>query len=1163
MPTDRAQSRVRGQSLSSGDESLHPRPHPHPPPHPPPHPVKVDSLRTPDSRKRARLLRSKSTSNVSDAISRPPDATDHEPSKLPLKQVDIVTLRKLAGLPETAEPLRDRHNGHDDRLGISCFGDHEGSSPQSLRRDKQMKSQKHSGQSHHSENALPSTTSEGRRYVATSTPAPENSIDNGPRFPLQDSVYSPHSPSAFDLGGWPEKRSSKVASFKNSPRSATHHVDEDRPSRGLDAKSSRARTHLNKSSTDYLPLLRATLNSDSADEGSERDTGASLKMLNSQRVPTLEQPKTWPLPMAAVHGEETDLSDDYQRTTPGSSMRNRPTSNVSRPGSRSSTESTVSQLGELRTSKQNPVTSCQVDQGMKGQYRSAGLSYKESVHRSRYGGDDYQRESLASQITATIDGCQQSIFTRSSSRSSLASDTSIQSTSTTTHDTSSSVRRLPRKTNQGNPATEQYTNGKVDEMEPKVSTYCKDEASLAETHGLDFARKHEESSRLTLRLSTMSNASTETNTHPKSISSWRQARRAKVREYKMRDLDASRAEVANSPVSGSVPSSVSRQSRAHSSVTQEAPTPIKSSRFSSMPGMMTTTTSDVSKKPHKTTDVDTPGDSQHEHSSREAGGNRQTTRGASRTSDIQLNISPIIATEIEPVYASIPRWQTSGMTISPVMVVVDVESRPGPSTLRTSTRARPETIMPPIIPRTMIRPKPLKISLQPRQRPLTVTMSRNPLTGEIERNTVGPVDSKLHRRSLINMPTPPLSPEATRASKRLSLPPADWHFPSALRSRASRLERHSFYAEELEPELEPEAEPEAESESGAEPEAGNRLRNTTLKERVMREKLQKEKEIMDIVAKTVGPPQERTVYDGDDDEPDLLPLEQNNAETLEKRLRRLERNKDAWLCAMKPLLETMARTLDDVREDDKGGSLKMSDFIIDMEAEGRQVTHSRREDGDSIATLMQHADEFEPNGMQIGVIPEHSNPEPPSPVSPEPDSSSFLDDRGTSMNAMSQGLDGNEAALSTSHATAISSNVLAEKELVSYKAVRRPMRQQETTTDNVSNGRAMASESLRDKFPISLEIAATLVAAETPAANIGVAGAAESESLAEVEESSDWSDVDPLIWELGNMPHKPKESGVRIQETTDGNVAASELSPIMRELMSASRLWSEEAGNGH
>jgi hypothetical protein len=89
----------------------------------------------------------------------------------------------------------------------------------------------------------------------------------------------------------------------------------------------------------------------------------------------------------------------------------------------------------------------------------------------------------------------------------------------------------------------------------------------------------------------------------------------------------------------------------------------------------------------------------------------------------------------------------------------------------------------------------------------------------------------------------------------------------------------------------------------------------------MREKLQKEKEITDIVAKTIGLPQRKTSYD---DESNTLPSGSYNAETLEKRLRRLERNNDAWLCAMKPLLEAMARTLEDMRADDRSSSRKLS-----------------------------------------------------------------------------------------------------------------------------------------------------------------------------------------------------------------------------------------------
>lgn len=310
---------------------------------------------------------------------------------------------------------------------------------------------------------------------------------------------------------------------------------------------------------------------------------------------------------------------------------------------------------------------------------------------------------------------------------------------------------------------------------------------------------------------------------------------------------------------------------------------------------MATTISEASNEPLANTDTQA---SAHLHHHVLLIGGQTPVQAAVEVSpvpSVQLKISAVVATDIEPVYPTAPHWHTSGITMSPIMVVADVESRPGSPTLRFSTLARPDLSSP----RTVARLKPIKISSHSRQKSHTVTISRNPATGAIERSASGPIDPKFNRRSLMTMPTPPLSPEATQLpKKRYSLPPVQLNLLITPRDRPSpsrSQEWHSSYTEEGVPE--------------------NRLRDTaSLRERVMREKLQKEKEITDIVAKTVGLPQKQSVYE---DDQDLVSLEQNNAETLEKRLSRLERTNDAWLCAMKPLLETMARTLDDMRVDDR------------------------------------------------------------------------------------------------------------------------------------------------------------------------------------------------------------------------------------------------------
>lgn len=72
-------------------------------------------------------------------------------------------------------------------------------------------------------------------------------------------------------------------------------------------------------------------------------------------------------------------------------------------------------------------------------------------------------------------------------------------------------------------------------------------------------------------------------------------------------------------------------------------------------------------------------------------------------------------------------------------------------------------------------------------------------------------------------------------------------------------------------------------------------------------------------------------------------------------------------------------------------------------------------------------------------------------------------------------------------------------------------------------------------------------------------------STDEVDDTSDLSDLDPLIQELGNMTRlsqesKRKENGVD-QDAKRNRVGVNALNPLMRELMSASKLSTEEVMN--
>ncbi|TGJ76156.1 hypothetical protein E0Z10_g10912 [Xylaria hypoxylon] len=1138
MPTSR--HRPRRHSLSSGDESFHP------------HPAKVDGLPRLDSRRRARLPRSKSTSNVFDVFSHRPGTADYDKGNVALEQVDIATLRELANVLRTTGPPSDRSVTHDDCLRISGSGEPRRWSLQSLRRSKRMKLQRHSLQSHLPENVIPGTTVEGHRYNAISTPVPKNKDADGPWFrsqypvflpqPQSDPSRPPSSPSA-----WPERSSSKAISLLGAEKGAAVEDHQNSPrstSRPIDKDHSRSRALSNRVSTDHL--LRAMLNP--VDEGYEHEQAQiqslPLMVVDEEEADRLGSERTKQAAPARIALPTKPSQDEVRRQSPtvspesrgsprspGRSSRrlanihvqaslavpkenlapespgfpnmlatmnfpspprsSRPSSSASTaasvadsPGSRpmvqprtssrraaTSTSVSAASLNEIVMQKRpssrhaksdrpvhagtkanldtvvieaslgsrpptapadNPTSSSdvvlgEVDQGLTSHSGLIGPYCEESIAPSCGGGEECQRGSLASQLTATTDSSRQSTSTYHSSRSSSASELSAQSRLTIIpKNIYGEITQTPWPVDLL--ISERCAD--VENTEPNTTATGKDGVGSTETDNPNLDERYGEPKRSSLRLFTTLDLNTEANQQPRSIIDRRLARKAKVREYKMRDLDASRTDVVDSPVLGYFPPNLPPGR----DLPNQGPSTLS----------MATAISEAPNETLRNTDAKAPADSHHEL---HLGKDRSQIEGARElpcTPSVQLKISAVNATDIEPIYPPTPHWHTSGITMSPIMVVADVESRPGSPTLWFSTLTRPESSSP------RVRLKPLKISSHSRQKSLSVTISRNPTTGAIERSASIPIDPKFNRRSLMTMPTPPMSPEVTQVSKRLSLPPVPLNFPITPRERTPPSRCQEWDSSHTE---------EREAESG--------LRSMMLKERIMREKLQKEKEITDIVAKTVGLPQKQTVYN---DGLDPLPLEQNNTESLEKRLQRLERNNDAWLSAMKPLLEGMARTLDDMRVDDRSRSLRMSDFVIDMEAEARRVTHSRLGERENMATTWQSFGSFEGGGMKTrnALMSSSSTSTRLSTVPQELDDYPVLDSRAVAVTSTGVGPSGKKAG------------------------------------------------------------------------------------------SGDWSGVDPIIRELGSIPRKSREEQEAGGSRGGGGNGGNGLNPLMRELMSASQLCAEE-----
>ncbi|KAI8627778.1 hypothetical protein F5Y19DRAFT_166282 [Xylariaceae sp. FL1651] len=1026
MPTIKSRPRPqpRRHSLSSGDETFYP------------HPTKPDGLPRRNSQRRARLPRSKSTSNIFDTPSCTQSITEYDVDNVAIERTDVDSLRELAEFLRTTGPPSGRFVAREDCLKLSGSGRHRRWSLQLPKKDWGLKLQRYYSHSHLPESAIPGTTADGRRYISITTPAPKNSNINGPWFRSQYPIFLPQPPTGSTISRreWPERISSKRTPFsdlgnitisgdaKGSPRPVAASYDKDFTSGPAGQKETLA--GLYTIDTDHM--LRAVPNK--VDEGYEYGLKFSLGVSSPRRgsivepvrkplgrqVPTLlvavdkqevdgpvnsqeaaaspTASATKPFPEEA-HGQRcSPISAAFKCSpcSPGRSPR-RPAALVSRPtlavpaenllpespgfpnmlaamtfpspprGSRPSSPAGSTQsladdqafsgirpmirprtssrrgctsvsvsaasLDEIVMRKRPPLrhvksegsrqTSAALGQSTRfeassrpslvtrpatksglelpsqqegtaiGQRRPAEysaanwLAEGRSITSSHYGDEEFHRDSLASQITIPTNSFRQTTPTCSSPRPPSTSDIGIQCSFSIHPNVYGDETKVIHDDNLL--ALERYI---VISTENRHSELYIGNRNLEET---------------SFGASILSATDGETSTEPRSIHERRLARKAKVREYKLRDLDVSRVEPLDSPVLGYFSLNALR---ARKSSLQEC-----SSLANGSSALSAATVS--SRASHESQQSFKPNMPANGHSGLLSSHDQGQERGNKEdplTLSSQLKISSIIATYIEPGYPPTSHRHTSGITMSPIMVVADVESRTGSLTLQLPTLVQLEAPSP----RTMGRPKPLKLVSQMRQNAYPVTISRNPSTGIIERTATGSLDPKFKRRSLITLPTPPMSPEIAQSPKRLSLPPVQSSMyisgtPWDRTSVSRRYEWHASHGTEREPE--------------------NKARSTTLKERVMREKLQKEKEIVDIVAKTISPQQREVMFD---DEPSRLPQE-----NLERRLGRLEKNIEAWVSAMNPLLETMTRTLDNMRENDRYGSLKKSEFITDMEAEAR------------------------------------------------------------------------------------------------------------------------------------------------------------------------------------------------------------------------------------
>ncbi|RYP06304.1 hypothetical protein DL764_003231 [Monosporascus ibericus] len=443
------------------------------------------------------------------------------------------------------------------------------------------------------------------------------------------------------------------------------------------------------------------------------------------------------------------------------------------------------------------------------------------------------------------------------------------------------------------------------------------------------------------------------------ITAQRMARKAKVHEYKQRDLNAVRISTCSSgpprrisqdasmdsPVLGWFPQELARRHSKQLSLQNHSPLAQTALRL--LPDSSTGSTL--------------------ENAQGEQGFQAPNERSIARPANQGDELAAVTAASQPPLKSS--SWAISSIMVSatmldgdlippsknelvmsPVMEVVNIdplsepkESNPRPLSQHLSTLLLLESSAPPQqAPRASLSLRPqltgrTHSKSHSRSKPTPITITRNPKTGALERTITPP--KTIHTL----VPSPPTSSDLP-SSRRWSLPVRpftsvlprrSWErTPSSLAAlptvpQAAQAEQaqDAEQTEEVEEE-EPERDPAQES----------KRRREIIKERLQRKKEEKDREIANIVARTVAPTPTQ-IYDDEDQSPE--PDENDGLQDIERRLQRLQRNGDAWLRVMGPLLENMSKTLEAMRPGGRvstSSDLRMSEFSIDMEAEARRFS---------------------------------------------------------------------------------------------------------------------------------------------------------------------------------------------------------------------------------
>ncbi|KAI0472200.1 hypothetical protein GGR56DRAFT_657347 [Xylariaceae sp. FL0804] len=487
-------------------------------------------------------------------------------------------------------------------------------------------------------------------------------------------------------------------------------------------------------------------------------------------------------------------------------------------------------------------------------------------------------------------------------------------------------------------------------------------------------------------------------------------------------------------------------------------------------------------------------------------------------------LSSVMVTEIAPGYHDSPRASTAKLAMSSMMVVAVTEPIASSLPLQSSSAAVP---LPP--PRSVLRQIPLKMAPN-RHRPPSITISRNPATGEIERLTQPSTDPKVKRRSLINMQVPLQFPEDITLGRRQSFPPktdhpAPWQTPRDRTLASRRQDWQAAYPKET---------------------YEDRWRSAAVRERVLREKLQREEEISEIVARTVVAlaPEDVPQDEARGDQADGQAVD-----SIERRLERLERDNGDWLRTMKPLLEEMGKTLEKVRSHGRCGSLKMSDFVVDMEIEAQEDPRKDKawRAGDEPGhpkglSSLENKDEtgcFQPGDEKRMMLSDRRVPEPtrlqpqPSQPDPEPEKQETAEAVGLAATwADSQRQQRPPAGESRS---------AQDHEYEVQAAIQRQMQRQEAMMDSLMDVWGLPSRRLRRSHDTGMG---------QSAANFSPQWDGERNRPVD-EDSREASGVNPLLKKMRRQSPRLRVPG--------GHADIDVLDPLMRELRTFSRLSAEES----